>query len=495
MEFSQNAQKQTPEDNILSLKISKNDFSDSSLGENLFPNISTKTGSGNKNYLRNIKENDRISLCRKLDFSMEMESNDSKDIKAEERENIKNDNFSIKDESNNSINNKLSLSSEEQMDLDEELDLRLIKKNSSKSICLNNSKFDEDYIIIKTLSEGENGNVYLCMKIQDNKTYVVKMSTSFTRKIDFLNLEQIIRDISKNSENIYYLYIHKYNDFWIEETIQNDDKNQKNFVKKKIIYMVSNYCSNGNLVEFINKIKESNKENKNINDMLNSDFYWDIIFQMMISLDFLHKLGYIHLDIKPTNYLVDEGGVLQLTDFSLSVKENEVDKLLSLYEYEGDSKYISPEMFQKQNKIISKKTDIFSLGLSIYELLSDNELPLNGEIWQKIRRGNFPSELFNNIKKFDDLNDKQIIKLINEMTKIEPFNRPDIDKILNDRINFPSLNKRYKSLESNSYYLSYDLNKIPNLKCPKYDFSSNSINIKDLFIKRSDSMKMNFNHI
>ena len=37
-------------------------------------------------------------------------------------------------------------------------------------------------------------------------------------------------------------------------------------------------------------------------------------------------------------------------------------------------------MFQKQNKIISKKTDIFSLGLSIYELLSDNELPLNGEI-------------------------------------------------------------------------------------------------------------------
>ena len=140
MEFSQNAQKQTPEDNILSLKISKNDFSDSSLGENLFPNISTKTGSGNKNYLRNIKENDRISLCRKLDFSMEMESNDSKDIKAEERENIKNDNFSIKDESNNSIiniNNKLSLSSEEQMDLDEELDLRLIKKNSSKSICLN----------------------------------------------------------------------------------------------------------------------------------------------------------------------------------------------------------------------------------------------------------------------------------------------------------------------------------------------------------------------
>ena len=486
-----NKQRQTPEDNILSLKISKNDFSDSSLGENFFPNISTKTGSGNKNYLRNIKENEINSLCRKIDFSMEMESNDSKDIITEEKENIKNDNNSnfSKDESNNSIiNNKLSLSSDEPMDLDEELDLRLIKKQSSKSICLTNSKFDEDYIIIKTLSEGENGNVYLCMKIQDNKTYVVKMSTSFTRKIDYFNLERIIRDISKNCNNKSYTYIHKYNDCWIEETIQNNEKNQKNFIKKKIIYMVSNYCSNGNLIEFINKIKDLNKDNNNIKEILNADFYWDIIFQMMISLDFLHKLGYIHLDIKPTNYLVDENGILQLTDFSLSIKENEVDKLLSLYEYEGDSKYISPELFQKENKIINHKTDIFSLGLSIYELLSKNELPLNGEIWQKIRKENFPNELFNNLTIFNDFNNKQIIKIINEMTKINPSSRPDIDIILKDEINFPCLNQRYKLLENNLYHLTYDLNKIPNFKCPKYDFSSKSINIKDLFIKRSDSM-------
>ena len=48
-----------------------------------------------------------------------------------------------------------------QMDVDEELDLRLIKKQSSKSIlAFKSSKFDEDYIIIKTLAEGENGNIY-----------------------------------------------------------------------------------------------------------------------------------------------------------------------------------------------------------------------------------------------------------------------------------------------------------------------------------------------
>ena len=50
-----NNEHQTPEENLFEFKISKNDFSDSSIGENLFPNISTKTRSGNKNYLKNIK--------------------------------------------------------------------------------------------------------------------------------------------------------------------------------------------------------------------------------------------------------------------------------------------------------------------------------------------------------------------------------------------------------------------------------------------------------
>lgn len=484
-----NAQKNdyTPEDYNFNLKISKNELSDSSLGgENFFPNISTKTKSENKNYLVNIKDNEMNTLCRKIDFSMDLESNDSKDMEEKEK-NIQN--FSFKDDSSTSMINFKNKSSEDPMETDEELDLRLIKKQSSKTICLTNSKFDEDYVIIKTLSEGENGKVYLCMRIQDNKTYVVKKSTSFTRKIDFLNLENLIKDISKNSDDICYLYIHKYFDCWIEESICNEENDLKKYnTNKRIIYMVSNYCCNGNLVEFIQKIKDQNIQN--YQNILNSEFYWDIVFQMMISLTFLHKLGHIHLDIKPTNYLVDANGILQLTDFCLSIKENEIDKLFTLYEYEGDSKYISPEMFQKQYNKINHKTDIFSLGLSIYELVSENNLPLNGEIWRKIRNEDFPQELYDKISKFDVNNNIEFIKLVKIMTNVDSNLRPNIEDIFKDEINFPCLNKRYKQLECNSFNLSYDVNKIPNIKCPKYDFSSNKVNIKDLFIKRSDSMKL-----
>ena len=194
----------TPVEDNLITKISKNDFSDSSLGENFFPNISTKTRSEeknknkDKNYLTNINQKEVNSLCRKIDFSMELDSNDSKDIDLEDIiHKVNSPLMPFKEDSNGSIiniNNKLSVSSEEQMEVDEEMDLRLIKKQSSKSmLSLKKSKFDEDYIIVKTLSKGENGEIYLCLKIQDNKTYVVKMSTSFTRKIDFDNLKNILK--------------------------------------------------------------------------------------------------------------------------------------------------------------------------------------------------------------------------------------------------------------------------------------------------------------
>ena len=154
--------------------VKSTDFSDSSLGENFFPNKSTKERSNEKNendkknYLANIKEKEVNSLCRKIDFSMELDSNDSKDMDTDDIiRKVNSPLIPIKEDSNNSIiniNNKLSVSSEEQMEVDEEMDLRLIKKQSSKSmLSLKKSKFDEDYIIVKTLSEGENGSIYLCI--------------------------------------------------------------------------------------------------------------------------------------------------------------------------------------------------------------------------------------------------------------------------------------------------------------------------------------------
>jgi serine/threonine protein kinase len=242
------------------------------------------------------------------------------------------------------------------------------------------------------------------------------------------------------------------------------------------------------------EINEKEKNNVDLN-ILNPDFYWDIIFQMMISLNFFHQIGYIHLDIKPTNYLVDSKGNLQLTDFSLSIKNSEKDKLINLYEYEGDSKYISPEVFFKEKDKINNKTDIFSLGLSIYEILSEIDLPLNGNEWQKIRKTGIDDKSLKLInKKFGEKDGEKFINLIKIMTNVDSFFRPDIDTILKDEKNFGELNKRYLLMDKSEFKLSYDINKIPGFICPKYDYGTNNINninLNDLFMKRSDSMKLN----
>jgi len=75
------------------------------------------------------------------------------------------------------------------------------------------------------------------------------MPNSYTRKIYFYNLKNIITDISKNSKNKFSHYFQQYIHYWIEENINNPK------LKKRIIYMVSEYCPNYNLINFIKKIK------------------------------------------------------------------------------------------------------------------------------------------------------------------------------------------------------------------------------------------------
>ena len=108
-----------------------------------------------------------------------------------------------------------------------------------------------------------------------------------------------------------------------------------------------------------------------------------------MGLLFVHECGYIHIDIQPGNYLVNSEGYLKLNDFSLAIKKSELPYLDDIIE--GDSRYISQELFHfdKNNAKINEKTDIFSLGLTLLELIAKIELPYNGELWHKLREENF----------------------------------------------------------------------------------------------------------
>ncbi len=80
-----------------------------------------------------------------------------------------------------------------------------------------------------------------------------------------------------------------------------------------------------------------------------------------------HHRGVIHRDIKPSNLLIDVDGVVWLTDFGLAKHADEV-TLTASGALMGTPRYMSPEQAESVRRTIDHRTDIYSLGASLYEL-------------------------------------------------------------------------------------------------------------------------------
>ena len=415
--------------------------------------------------------NRKIDFCKEAEIPMEVDD-------MEENENdsslFLSDKKSQNDKKENDKDDKLKSAQKLSEEDEEELkEFKYIRRESKNSFCFQVAKFDEDYVIIKTLCEGEMGTVYLCMKFQDKKTYVVKMTNFFARKFDYYNMKNFLNCLKENESDPGIIFIQKYIDFWIED-IQTTNSKTSN----RNMYIVTEYCMGGDLKDYINKIQKLNYD---------KSIYWDIIFQMIYSVSFLHKLDYVHFDIKPSNFLIKEDGQLLLSDFCLTIKEKDI-KNYNSEDFEGDSMYISPELFYKDRDTITKKTDVFSLGLSIFQILTNLDLPKNGLQWQLIRTVGIPNDLLDIIPEFEG--DNKIFKiLIKSMTNYKSSERPDLENILKDKENYPIFFEKYQLALEGKYKSLIELDKLENYRRDSYDFTASIGNFKKRFTKRSDSMK------
>ena len=261
-------------------------------------------------------------------------------------------------------------------------------------------------------------------------------------------LKKITQDFKNNDNNILNIFCVKILDFWIEKEQFNPLLSDLNFCDKNL-YLLTNYYENGDIFDYLEKLEE-------IHYNFTENFYWDIVFEMIMGLLYVHESGYIHIDIQPGNYLVDENGYLKLNDFSLAIRVNELCIIDDIVE--GDAKYISKELFHyKKDTKLNSKCDIFSLGLSLLELIAKIELPYNGQLWHELRDDNFKiSE--NYFDKSNIKNVKDFISLISRM--ILPFDkRPNLKEIINQ---FPQLSQRYQLLLNGKYKKNCDIPKFNN---------------------------------
>jgi tetratricopeptide (TPR) repeat protein/serine/threonine protein kinase len=95
----------------------------------------------------------------------------------------------------------------------------------------------------------------------------------------------------------------------------------------------------------------------------------ELIAQAADALEYAHSMGVVHRDIKPANLLLDESGHLWVTDFGLAKLDAALGMTVS-GDLIGTLRYMSPEQALARHGLVDHRTDMYSLGATLYELLT-----------------------------------------------------------------------------------------------------------------------------
>lgn len=228
-------------------------------------------------------------------------------------------------------------------------------------------------------------------------------------------------------------------------------------------YLVMEYVEGKNLRQLTNELKKMGLA-------FGVEHIVYIIKEVAAGLDHAHRcidgstgkpLNIIHRDMSPQNIMVSFEGEIKVIDFGIA-KTDVQDQGTKGGQLKGKYGYMSPEQADYQD--VDLRTDIFSLGVVMWELLANDRLfTANSEpaILRKIRECQIPP-----------------------IRKINPSVPPELEKILNKAL-AKDLNLRYQS----SSQLHRDLNRFLNTKYPEYSAQDFSGFIKNAFANQYSESK------
>ena len=216
------------------------------------------------------------------------------------------------------------------------------------------SKID-DFEILQQLGEGNLYKVYKVRSKINNQIYAMKK----------LNIKEL-KENNVKSYKLYLIEIKFLSEFTQKSNQVNIAKYYNHFEEGDFIYIIIEYIENGDMKSFIEAHK---KEGRYIPE----EDLWNIFFQCMKGLSFLHKNRVIHRNIKPENLFIDNNMTIKLGGFEFNflknVEEDKEPKImtrtcgLSL----GFGLYSAPYSFYGK-KYDDEKVDVYSMGVSFFEM-------------------------------------------------------------------------------------------------------------------------------
>ena len=283
------------------------------------------------------------------------------------------------------------------------------------------------YKIIKKLGGGGFGKVSLIEK--DNTLYALK-------KINKENFDkEVIRKYCQNEINIL-------------SNISNDNivKFYDSFEEKDALYIIMEYCENGNLKEFIKNYKDKNK-------LIEEEKIIDILIQICLGLMEIHKNKIIHRDLTPDNIFIGKNNKIKIGDFGISKKLNTNNNYTKSI---GKIDYMAPEIIN--GPVYNYKVDIYSLGCIIYELFNLNKYYIDKQSNVEIKLNDDCNEEWENL----------IISLLLDDYEKRPDAEEVYKRIVNIKKNIETIQTNQteenvnKNMTSSSFYPKKNINELKN---------------------------------
>lgn len=174
------------------------------------------------------------------------------------------------------------------------------------------------------------------------------------------------------------------NDATFIERFRNEAQLLSSFRHQNIVYVID-FAKEGNQYYLVMDLIDGYtvKQLLQKTTTLPAKIACNIIKNVCIALSYTHRKGIVHRDIKSSNIMVDGNGKIMVTDFGLS-REMSVDSLQEApSSIAGTLAYISPEQLDPKFGKPDERTDIYSLGVVFYEMITgrlpfdDNSAPVN----------------------------------------------------------------------------------------------------------------------